>query len=92
MNSLPMERLHNPKGAWKRLWSASEALALMMTQQGRNHEGIKMENYAISKIGNDYDQWNLYDDGNGGKFIAMINGYENAIKILNLLNGELNEN
>lgn len=51
-----------------------------------------MERYAISKIGNDYDQWNLYDDGDGGKFIAMINGYDNASKILNLLNGESNEN
>ena len=51
-----------------------------------------MNEYALTKIGNDYDQWNLYDDSEkgGGKFIAMINGKNNALMILNLLNGESN--
>jgi len=53
---------------------------------------MKMNEYALTKIGNDYDQWNLYNDSEkgGGKFIAMINGKDNALMILNLLNGESN--
>ena len=47
--------------------------------------------YALTKIGNNLDQWNLYDDSKqgGGVWIATINGEDNALKILNLLNGEV---
>ena len=45
-----------------------------------------MNNYALSKVANNLDQWNLYDDSNNGEWIATINGENNALQILNLLN------
>lgn len=53
-----------------------------------------MNEYNLCKLGNNLDQWALYDDSElgGGVFIATINGRENAFKILNLLNGVIYEN
>ena len=44
-----------------------------------------MYKYSLTKVGNNLDQWNLYDDG---VWVAVINGKYRAFKILNLLNGE----
>jgi len=37
-----------------------------------------MKNWQRSKIGNDYDQWAIYDDS---EHIATVNGLENAMVV-----------
>lgn len=34
--------------------------------------------WNVTKVGNDYEQWNVYDDNNNGQYIATVVGERNA--------------
>lgn len=36
------------------------------------------KNWNLSKVGNNYDQWMLYDDNDKGKYVGLIQDEANA--------------